>query len=120
MDVPIGPAFDAFSVPATVTPPGADAIETRGFWVSPTTIDAPTSANIVRRDMHLQFVLRRADVPNVPKGTFIDAPPYGSDTVQRWRVDGFDRVEGEFITVLVIDASEAVIPRSWIDFGWVD
>ena len=41
IEVPLGPLLDAFAVPATVTPPGAVAIETRGAWVTSRTESQP-------------------------------------------------------------------------------
>lgn len=102
MDVPLDPIFDAFAVAAVVTPPGGDAVETTGIWVTSTTEDFPTTQDLKRREQRRVFALRRADVGSVPLKTVIEAPDYGSAVVRRWRVDGFERVESDIVRVVVI------------------
>lgn len=101
-DVPLGLLFDAFSVPATVTPPAADAIDTRGIWVTSTTDSRPGLSDFSRRDQTRVLALDRAAVPSVPKGTVIIAPEMDGSVPLRWRVDGFDVLEADCIRVTVV------------------
>jgi hypothetical protein len=101
-------AFAAFALDATVTPPGEDAIETSGFWVSPLTDDVPGPLEFSRREARRVFVLKRADVPTLPLKTVIEAPLEAGGVVQRWMVDGFDRIEQpDELRPIVIAAPEA-------------
>ena len=120
MSVPLDEYFEAFGIPATVTPPGSDAIEATGFWVSPLTEDMPAGLDLTRRELRRVLALRRSEVPSVPRGTYIDAADIGSDTATRWRVDGFERVEADHLRVIVVSDPEAVIPEPWIESGWFE
>ena len=107
MDVPLDVFFDAFGISVTVTPPGSDAVLATGFWVLPLTEDRPGASDVLRREARHVLTLRRSEVPTVPRGTLIDAADIGSVVVQRWRVDGFDRVEADHVRVIVVpDADE--------------
>lgn len=106
MDVPLDPIFGAFAVAAVVTPPGGDAVETTGIWVTPATEDFPPAADVKKREQRRVFSLRRAEISSVPLRTLIEAPDYGSNVVRRWRVDGFDRLESDILRVVVIPAPE--------------
>lgn len=86
-------AFAAFALDATVTPPGEAAIATSGFWVTSLSEAAPAGLEFSRQEARRVFVLRRADVPNLPLKTTIDAPLEQGGAVQRWRVDAFERVD---------------------------
>lgn len=105
-EVPLGPIFDAFSVPATVTPPGADAIDTRGVWVTSTTDSRPGFTDLQRREQVRVLALKREDVPSVPLRTEILAPETELGEVQRWRVDGFEVLEADCIRVIVVPHPE--------------
>jgi hypothetical protein len=102
--VPMASALDAFSVPATVTVPGGDAVETRGIWVSPLTEEMPVGRELQRRDPRRILALPRADVPQPPKGTTIVCVEDGGDDddLRTWRVDGIDRMEGDCVRVIVV------------------
>jgi hypothetical protein len=106
VDVPLDPIFEAFAVAAVVTPPGGDAVETSGIWVTSPTEDFPVGGDIKRRELRRVFGLRRDEVGSVPLKTLIEAPDYGSTVVRRWRVDGFDRNDPDILRVVVIPALE--------------
>ncbi len=120
-EVSLGSIFDAFSVPATVRPPGADSIETSGVWVSSSTDGAPSGFGVQRREARDVFALRRDEVPEIKRGTVIVAPPYGSTVLQRWRVDGFEVIEADCLRVVVVPDPQAEPPEptSWIQGGWI-
>jgi hypothetical protein len=106
VDVPLDPLFDAFAVAAVVTPPGGDAVATSGIWVTSTTEDWPTGAELKRRELRRVFALRRDEADSVPLKTLIEAPDYGSTVVRRWRVDGFERVDPDILRVVVVPAPD--------------
>lgn len=106
IEVPLGPLLDAFAVPATVTPPGAVAIETRGAWVTSRTESQPGFSDFSRRAAVRVFALDRAAVPSVPKGTLILAPETDGGVVQRWRVDGVEVLEADCMRVVVVPDPE--------------
>ncbi len=106
MDVPLDAIFDAFGVAVTVTPSVGDPVETTGAWILPSTESAPSAFAVQRREPREVMALRRDEVGSVPRGTVIDAPPYGSDVSQRWKVDGFDRVEADIVRVVLVPAPD--------------
>ncbi len=120
-EVPLGSIFDAFSVPATVRPPGAESIETSGVWVTATTDGHPGGFGVQRREAVRVLALKRAEVPSVPKGTAILAPETAAGAVLRWRVDGFEVVEADCLRVVVVPdpQPEPPEPTSWIQGGWI-
>lgn len=118
-EVPLGPIFDAFSVPATVTPPDAAAIATTGVWVTSTTESRPGFGDLQRREPVRVLALKRADVGSVPRGTVILAPETADGVVLRWRVDGFGVLEADCVRVVVVPVPEdEPEPTSWIQPGW--
>lgn len=100
--VPLDPIFEAFGVPATVTRPVPDdiPIQTTAIWDTGAT--DTIGVDLKRRESRLVMGLRRDQVPTVPKGTLIEAPPMGGGAVQTWRVDGTDRVMDDLTHVLVV------------------
>jgi hypothetical protein len=75
--------------PATVTPVGSAAVETRIVWMStPNQVDA--AAGVVSVDHPPRLRVRRDEVPTLPPGSLIQvAPPGGGDPL----VYTVDRVE---------------------------
>lgn len=119
-EVSLGPIFDAFSVPATVTPPDAVAIETRGVWVTSTTESRPGFGDLSKREQIRVLALKRVDVPTVPRKTLIEAPETEAGAVLRWRVDGFETLEADCIRCVVVPAEDTPVPPSpWIQGGWL-
>ena len=96
--------FAAHGFPITVTRPYPDdeAIETRGIWVLPLTVDGPSQQEFTRRDPNRVIALRKDEVETVPRGTIIDAPEYSGGTARRWRVEGPERIEADHVRVLVV------------------
>lgn len=96
--------FEAHGVAATVTRPAPNniPIATRVIWVTPVTVGVPSDMDFQRNEPLRIIALKRSDVPTVPKGTLIDAPPKAGDASQLWRVDAFDREEADHKRVIVI------------------
>ncbi len=104
-DLQVGAFFDAFAVAATVTPPNAAAIVTRGFWVSPLVENMPVGQDLNRRDPRRVFVLPRADVGSLPKGTVVEAVEYGGSVARIWTVDGIDSMEADHVRAILKPAT---------------
>lgn len=98
----------AHGVPITVIRPAPDddPITTRGIWLTWDTESQQAGMDFQRREQRTVMGLRRLDVPTVPRGTVILAPPKGGDTVQGWRVDGTDMVFADHVRVIVIAAPD--------------
>jgi hypothetical protein len=100
--------FSAHGVDAIVTRPFPDAtpITTRAIWVTPQTEDALNGTELQRREPRRVMALRKDEVPTVPRGTVIIAPPQGGESDARWRIDGIDRVEADHVRVIVVPDPE--------------
>lgn len=94
----------AHGVPATVTRPSPDntPIDTRVIWLTNVTDGVPANLELQRRDPHRVMVLSRAEVPTVPRGTYVMAPEKAGDATERWRVDGTERVDADVVHVTVV------------------
>lgn len=106
-------AFNAHGVPATVTRPMPDEtpIVTRGIWMTPGlsrpfTEAYPGDFNLQRREPERVIVLRRAEVPSLPRGTRIDAPEQSGGAIKAWRVDGIEHVDVAQYRALVVPETE--------------
>ncbi len=109
--------FDPFGVTATVTRPAPDSdpITTRVVWLAPDQIVNPIGLddqrfqpNFQRRDPVLIMALRRDEVPTVPRGTRIVAPPLNGHDDELWMVDGTLAEDREHVKVAVLKLEEPV------------
>ncbi len=93
--------FGAFSVSGTVTRPAPDdtPITATLVWQTPTTEELFGGQH---REPKRVIVIRRDQVPTVPRGTQIVAPLTPTGTPQPWRVDGLERLEDSIGRYLVI------------------
>lgn len=99
VDVPLDPAFAAFGVPVTVTPPDGGSVETTGFWVANAFNDIdPVGQDRQRRDPRRILVL---GLTSVLRGSAVLAPPPGGTTRLNWVVDNIDRQDGDHVRVLL-------------------
>lgn len=105
--VTVGPIFDAFSVPATVTRPGEAPVETDVVWYPATAggfamadVDSHQVENM-RAYRRRILALRVSDVPAVPPQTLIEAPEADGEAAQTWIVDEIAYVENDLIRVFV-------------------
>lgn len=97
------PAFTAFSLPATVTPPGGSAISTTAVWVTPQTVDVPILGDARVAEPRRVLALRRDQVPSAPRATVIAVAERAGQPTKQWRVDGVDRAdEGDVLRVVVV------------------
>lgn len=100
--------FDTHGVEATVTRPYPDdtPITTRVIWALPTTDPFPVSGEFGRQEARRVMALRRDEVPTVPKHTIVLAPERAGGTIQRWRVEGPDRIEADHARMVVVPDPE--------------
>lgn len=113
IEVPLDPIFSAFGLDATVTVEGEDPVETTVVWIKPETPEQPVGGTdqrgynrtvATRREQKRCLVVRRDDVPAMPRGTQIVAPErYGAEN-KTWIVDGDAHREADHIRAYVIPA----------------
>lgn len=96
------PIFGAFGLPATLTPPGGLPRAVRAVWITLQTVEAPIGGGLRMVEQERRLALRRAEVPEVPRGTFIVVAERDGQAQQEWRVEGFGRLDSELIEVLVV------------------
>lgn len=97
--------FAIHGVPATVTIPDGNPVETRIIWL--TSITEPIGINgTSRADTRRTLAIRSDEVPTVPRGTIVEVTEHTRASPGMWRVDGVERVEPEHIRVFVLPVAE--------------
>jgi len=99
---PVASFFDAFGVPATVTPPDQAAVETTVVWISPFQDVEPPGGQFGKREPRRILALRLDEVEAVPRGTKVVAPMVAGRTAEVWIVDGPVQVEDDHYRVFVV------------------
>jgi hypothetical protein len=104
----MGPFFDAFGVPVTVTRPlpDNDPIETVGIWIDLAPMEMPPGMEFQRKEPQRVLALGRDDVPTVPRGTAVLAPETLGGPVKGWRIDGLERADADHHRVYLIPDPE--------------
>lgn len=102
--VSVDPIFEAFGVAATVTRPAPEDtdIDTTVVWESPLTEAMPGAGEFSRQEWRRVMSLRLDEVPTAPRGTIILAPEVKGGTIERWRVEGPDRIVPDLVRVVVV------------------
>ena len=100
---PLESALDAFapSEPAVVTVPGEGPVETRAFWLPPTTEDVP-GGDLRRSESHRVLVLPKSTVPQAPRGTIVSIPESEGADASEWRVDSLEHDGHDEHRVIVV------------------
>jgi hypothetical protein len=80
-------AQDAFGVPAVVTLPDASTVDTTVIWLPPVTVEVPVGNDFRRVEQWRVLALPRADVPQVERGTVVQAAEEEGGDESLWRVD---------------------------------
>ena len=93
--------FGAIGIPGTVTLEGATPIDVTVLWLQTETSEAPMGADVPRRDLMRSLAIRRAEVPNVPRGTLITVAERAELAAREWKVDSFLEGTAEHHRVLV-------------------
>lgn len=88
-------------VNATVSPPGADPIETRGVWVPEIDETYPAGRDFQRREPRRILALPVSAVGTVARGATIIAALPGGTERRTWKVDNIDRVDGDQVRVIL-------------------
>lgn len=101
---PLVAALDAFGVAATVAVPDGDPVETRILWQPPITEEYPTGSEYRRATPRRRMTIPLSDVPQVPRGTIINAPEVSGGDEGRWSVDETERVDSDHHRVIVTSA----------------
>lgn len=99
--------FATHGVPAVVTPPGADAVETRIIWAERTTLEIPVGGESLRREPRRVMAIRRDDIDQVPRGTIVAVTEHLRTDPMFWKVDSTDRIEPDHIRVVVVASEES-------------
>lgn len=99
-------SFNVRGVPVVVTLRDEDPIACRGIWATPTTEQVPVGMSFQRVEARRVMMLRRIDVPSVPRGTRIVATLAPSTTATTWEVDGVAVEEDDHVRVFVKPVSE--------------
>jgi len=94
--------FGTHGIPAVVTPPDADPVETRIIWLSPTTDSPPTGNEVRRADARRVMAIRRDDVPAVPRGTVIEVTEHLLTDPALWKSDAMEEVFSDHHRVVVL------------------
>lgn len=100
----IASAMRAFGLPAVVTRPAPDntPIQVTGFWTSPLVESDAFGQQRARVQPRKVFVIARAQINDVPRGTFIDAAEYQGGPIVTWQVDGLnDAAEPDHLRLTV-------------------
>lgn len=88
-------------VSATVTPVNGAAISTTGVWIRMPDEDDPVGHDRPRLDPRRIMVFSRAEVPNLPRGSSVSAPPPGGTTAATWTVENIERQEGDQVRAIL-------------------
>lgn len=102
--------FTAHGVAATITIQPQDGpeqtIETTVIWTAPLTEDMLGMDGMQSRQPRRVMAVRKDEVPSLPRGSIVTAPPRAGEADARWKVDGIDRVEADHIRVVVVPDAE--------------
>lgn len=101
---PFDPIVRDFGLPATVTPPLGRPVSVRGIWINPDTTEIPVGGEARVAEPRRTLVLLRVAVSSVPRESRVAVAEHLGAPVRQWRVDGFGRVESEFLEVLLVPA----------------
>lgn len=80
----------------------AEAVETRGIWLTNVTESIPSSTDFARRQPSRVMALSRYEVPTIPIGSIVVAPEYYGADSRAWRVDGLVSKEAQHSRVYLI------------------
>ena len=89
-------------VPVTITPPFEEAFVSTGIWRPSKDEDLPEGDDANRLSPRRSMALPRAAVGSLPLGSIISAPEKPGDTARQWKVDGFEELEDNTLTIKVI------------------
>lgn len=88
-------------VAATVTPVNGAAISTTGVWIRVPDEEDPVGHDRQKLDPRRIMVFSRGEVPTLPRGSSVSAPPPGGTTAVTWTVENIDRQEGDQVRAIL-------------------
>ena len=92
--------FETHGVPATVTVPDGEPVETRIIWLTP--LDAEVPAGVFQRqEPRRAMAIRRDDIPAVPRGSLIEVTEHLLTEIPIWVVDGMEATRYDHHRVVV-------------------
>ena len=94
--------LSAFGVEGTVTPVGGDPVETTVVWLPVSMEDVPGGMPTRRREAIRMLGVSKADVPNLPRGSLVEAPEVAGGASRTWEVDAADTTDVDEIRVIVV------------------
>lgn len=77
-------------------------METRVLWQPPVTEEYPTGSDHRRATPRRRMSIGADDVPNVPRGTIINAAEVRGRAAADWKVDETERVDNDHHRVVVL------------------
>lgn len=92
--VALDATFDLLGLPITITRPEPDAlpIASTGVWLLPLDELRVVGTDLSRRDARRVMVVRRSSaIPELVRGTIIQAAELEGGTPLLWKVDGFEQ-----------------------------
>jgi hypothetical protein len=95
-------ALSAFALPAVVTPPGGDPVETRAFWLPSTIEQVGVGPEFRRSEARRVLVLPTSEVPQVPRGTIVSMAEYEGGEAREWATDSMERFDSDHHRVWVV------------------
>lgn len=99
--------FETHGVDATIEPGAGQAFDpfvTRAIWLTPETEDQPRSLELHRRERSYVLAIPFVEIP--ARGAIVLAPRPAFDEfhgeIERWEVDGFDRVDADHVRLRLV------------------
>ncbi len=100
---PLGAALAAFGLPATVTLPGEEPVDTTAIWLGPVLVEVE-GVLVQTSGPQAVLALPRTDVPTVPRGTLIEAAEIDGGPVRSWSVEAVHAMTVDEVRLIVIPA----------------
>lgn len=101
---PIGPALAVFGLPATVTVPGEEPVDTTAIWLGPVLVEVE-GVLVQTTGPQAVLALPRSDVPTVPRGTLVEVAETATGAVRSWSVEAVHAMTVDEVRLIVIPAS---------------
>lgn len=100
--------FSTHGLPAVVTQPNGDPVDTRVIWLPQASPLGPGGLDLQRRDPIRILAVPRSDVPSIQRGTLIlVADHLEPGTIRSWKVDGIEHHDVDHLLVVVLPVEES-------------
>jgi len=102
----IRPALEAFEGPmgtqAVVTEPWVKPISTQIIWLGPLEEESPIGTEYAKRGARELMAVRKDEVPELQRGSIINAAGPPRDIVRDWQVDSITRSDRDYFFAVVV------------------